>query len=173
MAKMIPAEITRDDVPESERVVFDCLRDGLSEAWTVFHSFVFRCPKSCGASEMRDAEIDFLLYRPQKGLLVLEVKGGGISHQNGKWFQDGMEINPIRQALLNKYSLQEVLRKRFKYAFDCKLAHAVCFPSFLRLETLPPEARPSCAREVLELGRSCPKAVLSCRRVLAEAEGVW
>ncbi len=141
MAKMIPAEITREDVPESERVVFKCLRDGLSDEWTIFHSFVFQCSKYSGAKEKRDAEIDFLLYHPTKGILVLEVKGGSITYQNGDWYQGGQKIDPVRQAIHNKFGLQELLRGVFKCAFKCKLAHAVCFPALYKLDALPQEAR--------------------------------
>src|SRR5690606_27990628 len=49
------------------------------------------------------SEADFILFHPQHGLLVWEVKGGGISFRNGEWFSQNAKgqytiKDPVKQA---------------------------------------------------------------------------
>ena len=43
------------------------------------------CPRP--GEGARDGEIDFVLCHPDKGILCLEVKGGGIECRHGEWFR--------------------------------------------------------------------------------------
>ena len=83
---MYPRSLLDADVKtDSERRVFERLRDGLSDEWEAFYSasWIARDPVE-GA---QDGEIDFVLCHPTKGLLCLEVKGGGIECQHGEWYR--------------------------------------------------------------------------------------
>jgi len=53
----------------------------LPDEFTVFHSV-----KWFAKARGTIGEIDFLIAHPQRGVLVLEVKGGQISIQNGQWY---------------------------------------------------------------------------------------
>ena len=78
--KMIPPYVTESIKSDAERKFFNCLKKtSLEGDWTAFHSL--------NVSEheyKRWAELDFVIVGP-KGVFVFEVKGGGVSRQNGIW----------------------------------------------------------------------------------------
>lgn len=139
MPVMIPAECDLTRRPMSERVVFDAIRKNLSDGWCVFHSFDYVTRDL--ARKRWDGEIDFLLYHPEKGLLVLEVKGGNISHRDGQWFQEMRVIDPVGQARRGKYAVKRLLEHALGRELPLKFAHAVCFPSCGAEKLWPPEAQ--------------------------------
>ncbi len=81
---MHPPDLDGDAVVTgSERAVFEALRDRLPEPWEAFHAtgFTERDP----VTGTRDGEIDFVLVHPDRGILCLEVKGGGEACRDGAW----------------------------------------------------------------------------------------
>lgn len=136
MAKMFPKKPLVGTLSNAERKVFYALKDLLSDEYTVFHSIpMYREHEKAGG--LIDGEIDFLLAHPNKGLVVMEVKGGGISHDasSGIWATtDSQGImheikDPFEQAKNYKYLLIHDLRectltKNYKYP----VGHAVWFP---------------------------------------------
>jgi hypothetical protein len=56
--------------------MFEKFRDGLPDDWLVLHSRRFALPGGRG-SGVEKGEIDFHVLDPARGLLALEVKGGG------------------------------------------------------------------------------------------------
>lgn len=128
MACMFPNKLLVGTQSNAERKVFYALKDLLPESYAVFHNVpVYR--RSGDGGRMIDGEIDFLVAHPDKGVLLIEVKGGGISHDSasGEWmttdFQGGRHIikNPYEQGKAYKYALIQELR-------DCKLTHTFAFP---------------------------------------------
>ena len=94
MARMIPARDYTDfhDSP-AERRVFDCFESNLSNEYKIFHSeHWFRAPSQSRTDQNR-GEIDFLVCHPDRGLLVLEIKGGGIGYDAEKdtWYSVGRD----------------------------------------------------------------------------------
>ena len=82
MAKLIPpVNIDEIQVP-SEREVARMLVEALPADCTVYHSFPWlrlnRHQSRADNSVLQEGEIDFLILWPQRGMLVLEVKGGAI-----------------------------------------------------------------------------------------------
>lgn len=53
-----------------------------------------------------DHEADLVVLLPERGVVVLEVKGGSVSY-DGEWHQSGHVIHPTEQALRVKYALRE------------------------------------------------------------------
>jgi hypothetical protein len=113
---MYPRTLLDADVKtDSERKVFEELRDQLAEEWEAFHSasWIDRDPVE-GA---RSGEIDFVLCHPDQPLLCLEVKGGGIDSRHGEWYRtepDGTREripDPFGQALDHRYDLERLLKK--------------------------------------------------------------
>ena len=139
MAQMIPAECDLTRRPISEQVVFDAIRNNLSDEWKVFHSFDY-LTRDLNRKRW-DGEIDFLLYHPDHGLLVIEVKGGAISHRDGCWYQEDRQIEPIKQALRNKYAVKRLLEEKLGKTIPLKFAHAVCFPSCGKQAVWPVDAQ--------------------------------
>jgi thymidylate kinase len=121
-------------------MVFEELKNNLSNDWVVFHSFdyLIRDPMRL----LWDGEIDFLLYHERKGFLVIEVKGGTIAFSNGQWLQNGSPIDPVEQAKRNKFAVKRLLEEKHGAPIPLKFAHALCFPSCDRTATgWPPEAQ--------------------------------
>ena len=117
MARTYPRTLLDADVKtDSERRVFETLRDGLPDEWEVFYSasWIYSDPVE-GA---RDGEIDFILCRPGQPLLCLEVKGGGIDCRYGEWYRTERGAPPERipdpfgQALDHRYALERMLKER-------------------------------------------------------------
>ncbi|HYI25746.1 MAG TPA: NERD domain-containing protein, partial [Thermomicrobiales bacterium] len=137
MARMYPAQVSSATTSGAERTLFNQLRLQLPDHWIAMHSvgWLNRNPR-------RDehGEADFLIVHPDRGVLVLEVKGGHIS---GKWADDTWfsvdargrkhEIkNPVKQANRSMWALKTKLASspgtgRFTYP----LAHGVAFPDML------------------------------------------
>lgn len=138
MAIMIPQECDLIRRPMSEQIVFGELQKHLPDSWYVFHSFDYISRDL--NRKLWDGEIDFLLYHPEKGILILEVKGGAISYRHGQWYQEDRPINPVEQAKRNKYAVMRLLQEGLDQEIPLKFAHAVCFPGCTAQEVWPAEA---------------------------------
>lgn len=163
MPTMIPFECDLTRRPMSERIVFDAIKKNLSDEWYVFHSFDY---VTRDLNKKRwDGEIDFLLYHPQKGLLVIEVKGGAISYRNGQWYQEDRTIDPVEQAKRNKYAVMKLLQESLHRDIPLKFAHCVCFPSCGVQEVWPAEAK-----EIVLTGTGLPYIEQFASKVLDETQ---
>ncbi|MGE5353392.1 MAG: NERD domain-containing protein [Syntrophothermus sp.] len=145
MAQMIPGTCPDNTESPAEILVFKRLQEALDDEWTVFHSFDLNKPHM--QNKLIDGEIDFLLFHPAKGLLVLEVKGGSIRYENGVWFQNSQPKNDFqKQAKTNKYAIRDFLKRNLfpseknldKAHLPLALNHAICFPDcFQEIDRLP------------------------------------
>ena len=90
-----PTEAPRPAKSEAERAVWTALKKGLPAGWTAWHSLRIRDGKNYLG------EGDFVLAHPERGLLVLEVKGGRVEQRDGRWFTNGIPFDktPLDQAL--------------------------------------------------------------------------
>lgn len=162
---MIPATPLVQGVSLAEQKVYGIIRDALDDTWTVFHSFKAVSPNREGY--LLDLEIDFLLFRPDTGLLVLEVKGGQITF-DGRWgrvYQGEKPIrDPFEQATANKYKLKSYLERRLGARVPIALMHAVCFPdTYEEPQSLPPNAM----RDIVVTGRDLADPSAALQRVYA------
>lgn len=116
MAIMYPRRLTPAHVKSrAEQSVFRALETYLGDEWSVFHSvgLVYRDPKR-GAV---DDEVDFVLAHPEKGVIALEVKGGGLECHNGEWRRRSADgepetiRDPIEQAIDHRYSLERKIKE--------------------------------------------------------------
>lgn len=119
MAKMIPEYGGRLDESiksSAERRVYDVLRTSLPKEYTVLHSVSWIARNSNDFA--LDGEADFLLVHPLYGILVIEVKGGGIEFDahSGEWFSSDRSgnkhriKNPFWQATNAKHQILAALR---------------------------------------------------------------
>ncbi len=180
MARMIPASFAADTKSGAEKRLFPVLRDRLDDRFTVFHSFDLLVQNKLG--KFVDGEIDFLIFSPQAGFLVLEVKGGSIRYdgEQGIWYQneEPLKISPFDQARISKYKLERFLEKRLGHRPACTFAHAVCFPDVhARLKTLPPGAEPEICitgRQLDQIGQAVSDVIGAFRddrnRAVSEEE---
>ena len=146
MANMIPElEAFPKDMPFSEKIVYQALRDGLSNEYTVYHNVCFLKQTD---SKFSEGEADFLIFHPRKGLLVLEIKGGAISFQDNKWFssnnQGKFELkSPFYQARTQMHFFESCIHNEIPHARYCR-GYGVGFPQCILPPNtdLPVEANP-------------------------------
>lgn len=83
MAQMIPNTLADDHGSFGERQVFEALRDKLDDNFVVFHSVRWNAPNE--KKTIIWGECDFTVFHPIYGIIVLEVKSGGIECVNNRW----------------------------------------------------------------------------------------
>jgi DNA phosphorothioation-dependent restriction protein DptG len=132
MANIIPllAEEQIIEIPsKAEQIVYRALAEQLSDKYLVVHSLEFIKQTSKFKSH-GDREADFVIFSPIYGVLVVEVKGGGIEYDKSinQWYsidRNGNKNkikNPVRQAKEAKYEIQSHIKLEAK---NLLLAHAV------------------------------------------------
>lgn len=139
MALVIPEksdEALGQVVSQAERLLYVTFRDELPDDVTVVHSMEWIQRTREGFAI--DAEADFVVVHPEMGILVVEVKGGGVGHDasTGSWYsvdRTGKRHSikdPARQAKVQKYSLRERIREdgRLQLRKKFTLGHGVFFP---------------------------------------------
>lgn len=152
MAIMIPKE-TKLDFNDSlgEQRVYEALV-ALPDNYIIFHSV--RWNKKYVNGKVQWGESDFVIFNPERGLLVVEVKSGGISCKDGKWFQTNIKTSithqlqksPLLQADFGKYTFLDLFSESSnQYVRDCKINSIVWFPSIRSRDTvgdMPNEYKP-------------------------------
>jgi len=93
-----PREKTKAAAPESERKVYDALKDGLPAGWYAWHSMKLL------DRDGWEGEGDFVIAIPDRGFLVLEVKGGQITKRDGRWYQYGQEMKKDPRAQAHQFA---------------------------------------------------------------------
>lgn len=130
MAKFFPnfQEIDTSSTPYSEISVLRTLKKSLSDDFYVYHSFSFIEKKET----FKEGEADLVIFHKQRGLLILEIKGGDISIENGQWLSANKQgkyaiKNPFDQARKAKHALLNKIHT--KYNFFVEIGYGVCFPN--------------------------------------------
>ena len=137
MANIIPvlSEEQIEEIPSrAEQKVYKALAEQLPKDYLVVHSLEFIKQTSRFKSH-GDREADFVIFSPRFGVLVVEVKGGGIEYNKSinQWYSidrnnEKHEIkNPVRQAKDAKYEIRSHLQQKLGNK-KLLLAHAVMFP---------------------------------------------
>lgn len=145
MATVYRLDEGASDVPKSELQVlrsFNRLRDD----WVVIHSVRWQALRG---GRQGDGEADFVIAHRLHGILVLEVKGGGIQIKAGQWQsvdRHGLTHaikNPYTQATQSKHALLRFLSGAEPALANTPVVHAVAFPDVETDENLGPSATPS------------------------------
>jgi hypothetical protein len=117
MARMLPDVDPASIEHGSEEPVYRALRDQLPDDFIVLHSYPWLRPwRDTGA--LAEGEADFVVMHPEKGLLVLEVKGGeSIQYVGQRWYRHtnagSVEFkDPFVQARRNVHALLDIARER-------------------------------------------------------------
>lgn len=149
MAKFYPTIDKNFHGSDGEQIVYEALQKGLSDQYTVFHSFVWLGNEKQRRSE---GEADFVILHPALGILAIEVKAGGIAYREGNWIQinrhTGEEkvIDPLGQAAESQHHIVNLLRQRLpNLPLRPIVGRAAWFTSVVldRKLPLPPSATPA------------------------------
>ncbi|MCB9764442.1 MAG: NERD domain-containing protein [Alphaproteobacteria bacterium] len=116
MAIMIPEVADPEQIrPHSEGKVYRALKEQLSSDFIVFHSFPWlRRWRGNADKALVEGEADFVILHPERGLLVLEVKGGDIYLEGPRWMRleetGPVELrDPFEQARRNMHALLDIV----------------------------------------------------------------
>lgn len=109
-------------------------------------------------------EADILIFHPQKGYVVIEIKSGGIRCQEGIWFQrnrlTGFEKNiadPMAQAERTRFGLLRRMEPFLPKGESCLHGHAVWFTSIHRKDLrFPPNYAPELTLDLKDLESPLP-----------------
>lgn len=132
-------------VNESEHRVWSALVDQLGENDLLIANQHF-------TTRQRDHELDLAVVLHGHGVVVLEVKGGRVWVEDGRWWQAGRsgphEIRPVEQARENRYVLRDWVEESAAWAGRRRVrwAHGIVLPG---TDLDPRFAMPDCAREMV------------------------
>lgn len=137
---MIPPVMEEDNDSFGERQVFQKLLEQLPNEYVVFHSV--RWNDRNEKNTVVWGESDFTIFHPEKGIIVIEVKSGGIECADNAWSyirsdnnQKYKMKNPLKQAGRSKYRFIDIVEGIFENRPDylppqyCMVEAAVWFPS--------------------------------------------
>ncbi len=155
MARFIPEVPPGDIAHDSERMVYQALGT-LPTGYVVMHSFPWLRPNRDLAGEpLREGEADFVVLHPDRGLLVLEVKGGNPQLDGRTWTRSGKEMrDPFDQARRSRYALIEAIEERTRrHVHRGLFAHGdiVVFPHVRFQGPLPLNSDPRILVDAAEL----------------------
>ncbi len=160
----------------AERQVFDLLERALPHSYDVLHHV--RWVQRRRSSGGRDGETDFLIVHPERGILVMEVKGGRVRYEavSGRWFsrpaggdRDLPIKDPFQQATDAKYDLRRWLQDVPGWQREWgPFGHAVAFPDGLFRDAPLPNMDP---RLVIDAGDIATDARL--RAKIEETYEFW
>jgi hypothetical protein len=117
----------------------------LPEPWVVLDSVAWQSPRE---GREGDGEADVVAIHPEVGMVVMEVKGGGVEIDAGRWFstdRNGIRHpikSPFEQAVGSKHALIRFLRDSGVITSHVAAGHAVVFPDLADLSSLGPAATP-------------------------------
>lgn len=145
MARFIP-DLPADQIShDSERLVYEALQ-GLPDGYLVLHSYPWLRPdRDLEGKPLREGEADFVILHRDRGLLVLEVKGGEPRLDGRSWWRGGKRMrDPFVQAQRNLHALLDAVEERTRGRLTREafvFGHAVVFPHAAYQGDLPANAR--------------------------------
>jgi hypothetical protein len=115
-AEQVPAD-------RGEALVWRTLGARRPPGWTLWHHIVV-------GRSFHQAEIDFAVAIPGRGVVLIEVKAGRMSRKDGRWLQNGRALDrqPGDQVERARRSLLHELGRRFPGVPFPEITVALCFP---------------------------------------------
>lgn len=127
--KLIP-DRPFDTNSHAEKKIFDAIREcfSLENASVAFHSF-----NLTKHEKKRVGEADFLILC-KYGAFVLEIKGGRISHESGRWFTSNSKgkfqiSDPFKQANGAMFAVEKIIKNNPRFSsLKLPIGYGVVFP---------------------------------------------
>lgn len=151
MARMIPNTLIPGEFNGSygEEKVYNALKE-LPPEYIIFHSV--RWHKKKRKENVVWGEADFTVFNPKRGILVIEVKSGGIRHDDSGWhqmntltYEEKWMKDPLAQAERSKFAFVDMLAEQEEKFHSYWVESAVWFPSVEnvnKIGVMPPSYAP-------------------------------
>ena len=135
MANMYPKNISEYMPTDSERIVYQELKNQLPDDYDVFYSVKWTSYEN---GKLIKSEADFIVASPEYGFLCLEVKGGtGIKIKDNVWsvkdtFHGDRElrISPYDQAEKSMYYFNKTFSNKYNMSYQGIYGAGVIFPFY-------------------------------------------
>ena len=135
MANMYPKNISEYMPTDSERIVYQELKNQLPDDYDVFYSVKWTSYEN---GKLIKSEADFIVASPEYGFLCLEVKGGtGIKIKDNVWsvkdtFHGDRElrISPYDQAEKSMYYFNKTFSNKYNMSYQGIYGSGVIFPFY-------------------------------------------
>lgn len=116
MAILIPDVIDSKNKSDAEKKIFSWFKnDPITSDWVILHSLAID-----KHSTLLQGEIDFLVLAPKLGIFALEIKGGRVEREEGRWkFIDrNNHVNyksrgPFEQASDGIFSVMNLIKNKY------------------------------------------------------------
>ena len=137
--RSIPEILTNEPSRRAELLLYHASKALCNKWWVLYGvSWYFVEARSV------EGEADFVFVSEDNGIIVVEVKGGGISREDDRWYSvsrkgERHEIkNPVAQAQNAKHQILRYLKQKpeLSKAYLPRITHMVCFPD-VRSADLP------------------------------------
>ena len=164
MARFYPAsfpdELKADRSGAAEYRVFEALLDELPDDYLVIHRLRWLALPEHGRAH--DGEVDFLIAHPERGLLVLEVKGGhlALDAASGHWSSTSAtgELHEVRdpyaQAVHSMHTLERKLKATEKWrGRHVPIGYAVVLTDCLKTQFSGPDGSSELTIDADDLNR--------------------
>ena len=160
MAQLFPTDFEIAQLEPSEQRVLTSFLEQLEDSWIVV-------PNIPITVDHQDTEIDIALVSPDRGIVLVEVKGGIITVSEGQWKSNHNKIkNPAQQVLKAKYQLIKRLNGIKLNLDGVFITHAVAFPDIV---DFPAEgAGTDCPRNIVFTSTDLLRADLALNHFLRE-----
>lgn len=135
MANMYPKNISEYLPTDSERIVYQELKNQLPDSFDVFYSVSWT---SCQDGVLVKSEADFIVASPDYGFLCLEVKGGSnVRVEDNIWYlsdatygERKLKMSPYEQAEKNMYYFTKLFSGKYNTRFSGVYGAGVVFPFY-------------------------------------------
>jgi hypothetical protein len=132
----LPHHVVSAPARAAECATYRALAENLSSDFDVLYSVAWLDRDDSGTA--RDGEADFIVIHPLRGVIVLEVKGGGIARRDGVWYSESRRgkswtiKDPFEQARNAAYRLVRKFRKTpILRESGLSIGYGVVFPDTL------------------------------------------
>lgn len=135
MATMYPKNISEYMPTDSERIVYQELKNQLPDSYDVFYSVNWTSYEN---GRLVKSESDFVVVSPDYGFLCLEVKGGnGIRVEDNVWYVEDtiygdrrLKMSPYAQAEKSMYFFSQSFSNKYNMKYQGIFGAGVVFPFY-------------------------------------------
>ena len=132
---MYPKNISEYTPTDSERIVYQELKNQLPDSFEVFYSVHWTSSEN---GRLFKSEADFVVASPDYGFLCLEVKGGsGIRVEDNVWYVEDtlhgdrrLNVSPYDQAEKSMYFFLKMFSNKYNMKYQGIFGAGVVFPFY-------------------------------------------